>query len=262
MSSSTARDRDRIRQNVLQSKGWNIYRIWSTNWFINKEKELNNLQKVINSYINNNETDNKASKELDSTKTNEISYILKKKKVVNINSKPFPNIEILYEKLLQKTNEYKNKEIGWFTFKDEFRVFLQAICPIHTNTLRRNKISLSKVKNLILALNFYFDKDKFLKERNFDYVIFRTTDENSTKRLIDEIWPNELMSGIYEYIKLINSTSVSDVIDYFADLLKMKNTEKFKDTIINALETLKKNNYIELDLLSDKAQIINKNAEE
>ena len=70
------------------------------------------------------------------------------------------------------------------------------------------------------------------------------------------------MSGIYEYIKLINSTSVSDVIDYFADLLKMKNTEKFKDTIINALETLKKNNYIELDLLSDKVQIINKNAEE
>jgi len=70
------------------------------------------------------------------------------------------------------------------------------------------------------------------------------------------------MSGIYEYIKLINSTSVSDVIDYFADLLKMKNTEKFKDTIINALETLKKNNYIEIDLLSDKAQIINKNAEE
>ena len=70
------------------------------------------------------------------------------------------------------------------------------------------------------------------------------------------------MSGIYEYIKLINSTSVSDVIDYFADLLKMKNTEKFKDTIINDLETLKKNNYIELDLLSDKVQIINKNAEE
>jgi hypothetical protein len=55
---------------------------------------------------------------------------------------------------------------------------------------------------------------------------------------------------------------VSDVIDYFADLLKRKNTEKFKDTIINALEILKKNNYIELDLLSDKAQIINKNAEE
>ena len=42
----------------------------------------------------------------------------------------------------------------------------------------------------------------------------------------------------------------------------MKNTEKFKDTIINALETLKKNNYIKLDLLSDKVQIINKNVEE
>ena len=32
-SSKLARDRDRLRQEVLEKRGWNIYRIWSTDWF-------------------------------------------------------------------------------------------------------------------------------------------------------------------------------------------------------------------------------------
>ena len=35
-SSPTARDRDRLRQQVLERLGWRIHRIWSTNWFRNK----------------------------------------------------------------------------------------------------------------------------------------------------------------------------------------------------------------------------------
>src|SRR5882672_7500258 len=31
-SSATARDRDRLRQEVLESLGWTICRIWSTDW--------------------------------------------------------------------------------------------------------------------------------------------------------------------------------------------------------------------------------------
>ncbi len=31
-SSRTARERDRLRQSVLEGMGWNIYRIWSTDW--------------------------------------------------------------------------------------------------------------------------------------------------------------------------------------------------------------------------------------
>ena len=46
-SSATARDRDRLRQQVLESLGWNIYRIWSTDWFKNPRKEFEKLLKVI-----------------------------------------------------------------------------------------------------------------------------------------------------------------------------------------------------------------------
>ena len=48
-SCATARDRDRLRQEVLESLGWKIYRIWSTDWFKNPQKQLD---KLIN-YINN-----------------------------------------------------------------------------------------------------------------------------------------------------------------------------------------------------------------
>ncbi len=39
-SSQTARDRDRLRQQVLENLGWRFHRIWSTDWFYRQEKEI------------------------------------------------------------------------------------------------------------------------------------------------------------------------------------------------------------------------------
>ena len=39
-SSSTARDRDRLRQDHLKRLGWKFHRIWSTDWFRDKAKEI------------------------------------------------------------------------------------------------------------------------------------------------------------------------------------------------------------------------------
>ncbi|MDC1191326.1 AAA domain-containing protein, partial [Candidatus Puniceispirillum sp.] len=38
-SSASARDRDAIRQDILESLGWKIYRVWSTDWFANPSRE-------------------------------------------------------------------------------------------------------------------------------------------------------------------------------------------------------------------------------
>lgn len=42
-SSKSARDRDRLRQEVLERMGWRFYRIWSTDWFKNKAVEKERL---------------------------------------------------------------------------------------------------------------------------------------------------------------------------------------------------------------------------
>lgn len=42
-SSETARDRDRLRQQVLEQMGWKFYRIWSVDWFRNRKTEEESL---------------------------------------------------------------------------------------------------------------------------------------------------------------------------------------------------------------------------
>ena len=44
----TARDRDRLRQLVLEGLGWTLHRIWSTDWWTDAEREMVKLEKVLN----------------------------------------------------------------------------------------------------------------------------------------------------------------------------------------------------------------------
>jgi very-short-patch-repair endonuclease len=44
-----ARDRDRTRQGVLEGQGWNMYRVWSLEWFRRPTEELNRLIAAIES---------------------------------------------------------------------------------------------------------------------------------------------------------------------------------------------------------------------
>lgn len=50
-SSRTARDRDILRQEILENLGWKFYRIWSTNWINNNHDEKERLLEVIDGAI-------------------------------------------------------------------------------------------------------------------------------------------------------------------------------------------------------------------
>jgi very-short-patch-repair endonuclease len=46
--SETARDRDRLRQQVLEARGWTIHRVWSTDWFKDRSGQIRRLLGLIN----------------------------------------------------------------------------------------------------------------------------------------------------------------------------------------------------------------------
>lgn len=46
-SAKSARDRDRLRQDVLEGLGWKIIRVWSTDWFHNPELQLQRIENAI-----------------------------------------------------------------------------------------------------------------------------------------------------------------------------------------------------------------------
>lgn len=46
-SSKSSRDRDRLRQEILESLGWRLHRIWSTDWFRNAPREIERLKEEV-----------------------------------------------------------------------------------------------------------------------------------------------------------------------------------------------------------------------
>ena len=50
-SSQVARDRDRLRQDVLEGLGWTIHRIWSTSWFRDRRSEIRRLREAIDTAL-------------------------------------------------------------------------------------------------------------------------------------------------------------------------------------------------------------------
>jgi very-short-patch-repair endonuclease len=72
-SAHTARDRDRLRESVLVSLGWRLHRVWSSDWWINPDQEV---EKIKNSLI---EAENNR---------NSGSFIPKGRNIIQHNSAP------------------------------------------------------------------------------------------------------------------------------------------------------------------------------
>lgn len=50
-STRVARDRDRLREEVIRGLGWRLHRIWSASWFYNQEEQRQRLVKAIEQAI-------------------------------------------------------------------------------------------------------------------------------------------------------------------------------------------------------------------
>lgn len=66
-SARTARERDRLRQEVLEKMGWRIYRVWSTDWIKNPAAEKQKLIDAVEDAIVNNPSRSYAVSEDSST---------------------------------------------------------------------------------------------------------------------------------------------------------------------------------------------------
>ncbi|HEX8592593.1 MAG TPA: DUF3320 domain-containing protein [Pseudomonas sp.] len=50
-SAATARDRDKVRGAILKGLGWNLLRLWSTEWWVDKEGALRKLHAALNDLL-------------------------------------------------------------------------------------------------------------------------------------------------------------------------------------------------------------------
>jgi len=60
-SSTVARDRDRLREAVLRGLGWELHRVWSSDWWRNPEREIQQIEKALNATLAKNKLEEEAA---------------------------------------------------------------------------------------------------------------------------------------------------------------------------------------------------------
>jgi len=62
-SSYTARDRDRLRQQQLERLGWTFHRIWSTDWFLRRDEEIDRTLQAFRKAVEKSDKNERSSAE-------------------------------------------------------------------------------------------------------------------------------------------------------------------------------------------------------
>ena len=121
-SSKSSRDRDRLRQEVLEGLGWTFHRIWSTDWFKNPQAEIRLLKQAIDNALKeaqaSNVFDNLNSNNLKSNLTdilpnNEVTFEQDEHEI-QITDEVTDNAKSYFEDTFDLSNDMKSISIGSF----------------------------------------------------------------------------------------------------------------------------------------------------
>ncbi len=200
-SSKNARDRDRLRQEILESMGWKFYRIWSTDWFRNKAVEKERLLEAVKNAINDSRAERVISAKND-FKDSLISEDDTFEGEIDENDSGFPVYTLANDSLNGKSFD---------KVVDIVLAVLEIEAPVNEGFLLKRIVKSvfgkDKVTSTVKSKYEYFMKDcidygiirrngfLYLKDRN-SYVFRIPGDDPGVYREIKEIAPEELAAGM------------------------------------------------------------------
>lgn len=219
-SARTARERDRLRQSVLESMGWTIYRIWSTDWIKDPITEGEKLLEAVNAAISGFPKDLACKKALASNSTEDVfiqktkddtRYLIVENKEESDN--PYgliPYAPASFDDLPRHNGDLDIKDCIRVTVANEFPIHYELLCqklaPLYgrqkvTSVVRRGvDAALSRMKSEVeLRNNFIFP----IPMKN---IVIKTPND----RKIDYVSTEELAEAMYIIAgKCVGSTKIS-----------------------------------------------------
>ncbi|WAM06646.1 AAA domain-containing protein [Mycoplasmopsis cynos] len=199
----TDRDRDRLMQQILESRGWNFIRIWSVDWYKNPQKQLNLILNKVKEIIENNTSNNLTQ---DTTKKiPKISYIKENKKGLDHIFSVYPDVENLIKKysfeyrqstfINQKAQIAKN--IIDVLAPISFEAFLRIIRDLNEMNSVNKAIKLEALK-IVNKIATFDDDNEFIlsNEKDDNKYKFRISTNQNNKRSIQDIYEPELVDII------------------------------------------------------------------
>jgi len=145
-SSKYARDRDKLKDEVLKRLGWNIYRIWSVDWYKNRDFEIKKLLSIIKQAEKMYEEKFKIKNEMNFDKELKSQVIDRSENIKKISSKKIKNLSEIVEtkdqtlkKELLKIKEKIENKFKKSTLLSPYMIDLFiSVKPIDMDEFRKN----------------------------------------------------------------------------------------------------------------------------
>ncbi len=166
-SSKYARDRDKVRQSILEDLGWNIHRIWSDDWLNNREYEIKRIKEKVDSILKSKKVNTKEEHKFE--------------KVEAVNDFKEVSLKDKYDKytiagLAQRNFNYNELEYHSDFLKKRMLQVLEIESPIEMELLFKrvlHSIGIQKLGNRITEALAYILKD--LKSENDNLFVYEKT---------------------------------------------------------------------------------------
>jgi very-short-patch-repair endonuclease len=258
-SSPVARDRDRLRQQILEGLGWRFYRLWSTDWYRNRAE----VQKMLLEHIKELENEERSEKEVippivEEVEVDEIPTEIEMDEVqgesveIEEEAAPYESVQLNFE----IKGELHNRPVGEIT-----QIVVQVVeveSPIHYNEVvrrirtywglkragRRIQAMIREAVNLGLLDGQIFEKNGFLFFKNGEIKVRqRSVDPPANIDLISE---DEIQEAIKMVIKNQYATATDELIRQVSRLFGIKITRgKTTARIQSVIDDMKKVGEIE-----------------
>ena len=239
-SSKTARDRDRLRQSILENMGWKFYRIWSTDWFRNKQDEKKRLLNAVKEAIKD------APRIHQETPKTVISFEEK----AEIEHFEFPEYQEVDVSLIESRYDYDVSKI--------VRAILEVEAPVSKEWLLKRLVHLYGREKVTSVVTQEFEADMqnckrrgIIRKNGFFYLkgkaipMLRVPKSDSIAREIKYIALEELALGLKEILR--QNVSV-EKMGLFRSVVQQLGFSRMGDAILARLESA-------LSLIEDEIEV-------
>jgi len=250
-SSRTARERDRLRQTVLEDMGWNIYRIWSTDWIKNQkseeEKLIEAIEKALSGIVIEEPLESLLTQIDDnSLETMELEESVEPRKMgdegYGFDTYQWANIDDFW----QESPKDKIRKIIESQQPIHFEALCKILAPLWGNRKATNVIR----KNVNYYLKLYLgenveQRDGFVTLKGFDNFRVRVPETTEDVRPIEYISKDELTLAMKTIAEKSFGITPDGLITETARAFGFKRTgDKISTTLKSVYEKMLKENVV------------------
>ena len=223
-AAKTAKDREITQHEVLKLLGWTLHKIWSTDWWENGERVMNNaLEAIRNAELNKDKVVEVLPTEVINTEPVNTTMVLnsgtqiEERPVVDINSVKLEykvcNLEIVNSTSSDDFLQYRNFQ----KIREQIQAVVETEAPIMRNLLARRVLAAWGISKLGTRINAQFEQflgDVYLKKTVTDgntvfwsenlkpdeFTSYRVSTAGGQKRDAEDIPTEEIANAIKEIL--------------------------------------------------------------